>query len=509
MKLFTAQQIREIDDDTIQHEPVTSINLMERAALACFDALKEKLKKTDCIAVFCGMGNNGGDGLAITRMLLQNGFSATAYRIKHSENASTNNTINLKRLMDAFPKHIQEIANADALHVVSKLHHTIVVDALLGTGITKKTEGLLAQTIHVINAYPSITIYSIDVPSGLFCDAVSEKEGSIVKADVVLTFQFPKLAFLMAENEAYVKSFLVLDIRLHPDAIAKYASPFHYISRDLITALLTHRSKFSHKGSFGHGLLLAGCRGKSGAALIAAKACMKSGAGLLTVHSTKATLNALLQNLPEAMSSADTNLEYISEINHPEKFDAIAFGPGVGLHEDTQRVLKKILQYATGGLIIDADGLNILSENKTWLNFLPPNTILTPHVKEFDRLCMNHSSDFERLVSLRKFSAQYRCIVVLKSAHTAISMPDGTVFFNSTGNPGLAKAGSGDGLTGILLGLLCRTYTPAQAALIGVYLHGLAADSCSKKMSMESMLISDVIEELPSVFLELEKTAVL
>nr|MCU0361586.1 NAD(P)H-hydrate dehydratase [Bacteroidia bacterium] len=222
------------------------------------------------------------------------------------------------------------------------------------------------------------------------------------------------------------------------------------------------------------------------------------------VHSTKATLNSLLHVLPEAMSSSDANAEFVSELDRPEKFDAIAFGPGVGLHEDTQRVMKKILNYFTGPLVIDADGLNILSENKTWLNFLPPNTLLTPHVKEFDRLTRAHTGDFDRLDTLRKFTEKYRCIVILKSAHTAIAMPDGTVFFNSTGNPGLAKAGSGDGLTGVLLGLLCRSYTPPQAALIGVYLHGLSADRCAKKMSLESMLISDVIEEFGSAFLELE-----
>jgi len=505
MKVFSAEQIRAIDAYTIDHEPVASIDLMERAAQACLKIIEREWNKTESITIFCGMGNNGGDGLALTRLLNQNGFKAIAYLIKHSEKASKDNQINLKRLKTAFPKNIQEINDTALLSKLPKENFMLIIDALLGTGLNKTPEGVLAETIDFINSLSSVLVYSIDVPSGLNCDGPSSPNGHIINANQVWSFQFPKLAFLLAENANHVKAFDLLDIHLHPDAIAQQATSYHYISRDLITALLKHRSKFSHKGSFGHGLLLAGSRGKSGAALIAAKACMKSGAGLLTVHSTKATLNALLQHLPEAMSSADPNPEFISEIIRPEKYDAIAFGPGTGMHEDTQRVLKKILQYNTGGLIVDADGLNILSENKTWLNFLPPNTILTPHVKEFDRLSETHSSDFDRLDTLRKFSTRYQCIVVLKSAHTAIAMPDGTVFFNSTGNPGLAKAGSGDGLTGILLGLLCRTYTPAQAALVGVYLHGLSADNCAKKISMESMLISDVIDELPSVFLELEK----
>lgn len=509
MKIFRAEQIRAIDAYTIQHEPVSSVDLMERAALACFKALEGRLIKNETILVLCGMGNNGGDGLALTRLLNQNGFKALAYLIRHSDKASKDNQINHERLKSSYPKNIQEINNADELGKLPKEHVTTIVDALLGTGLNKAPEGLLAQTIDFINTCTSATVYSIDMPSGLYGDATSAQNTHMVKANCVLTFQFPKLGLLMAENAEYAKAFDVLDIGLHPDAIAQQSTSFHYIGIDLISALLKHRTKFSHKGSHGHGLLLAGSRGKSGAALIAARACMKSGAGLLTVHSTKATLNALLQHLPEAMSNADSNPEYISETHHPEKYEAIAFGPGVGMHEDTQRVLKKILQYSTGALLIDADGLNILSENKTWLNFLPPNVILTPHVKEFDRLTGNHSSDFERLDAARQFAARYRCILVLKSAHTAIAMPDGTVFFNSTGNPGLAKAGSGDGLTGILLGLLCRSYTPAQAALIGVYLHGLAADSCAKKMSMESLLISDVIDELPTVLLELEKAAAL
>lgn len=507
MKIFRAEQIRAIDAYTIQHEPVLSIDLMERAALACFKALEGKVNKNEPLHVFCGLGNNGGDGLALTRLLNQNGFNAMAYLIHHSDKASKDNQINHKRLKSSYPKKLQEIKDAAELSKLPKERFKTIIDALLGTGLNKAPEGLLADTIDFINACPSASVYSIDVPSGLYGDASSAQNTHRVKANCVLTFQFPKLGFLMAENAEYVKNFEVLDIGLHPDAIAQQTTSFHYIGRDLISALLKHRTKFSHKETHGHGLLLAGSRGKSGAAIIAAKACMKSGAGLLTVHSTKATLSALLQHLPEAMSSADSNPDYISETHHPEKFEAIAFGPGVGMNEETQAVLKKILHYSTGALLMDADGLNILSENKTWLNFMPAHVILTPHVKEFDRLTVNHSSDFERLESARQFAARYRCILVLKSAHTAIAMPDGTVFFNSTGNPGLAKAGSGDGLTGILLGLLCRTYTPAQAALIGVYLHGLAADRCAKKMSMESMLISDVIEDLPSAFLELEKSA--
>ena len=289
--------------------------------------------------------------------------------------------------------------------------------------------------------------------------------------------------------------------------MAAVASHFYFITDEDVSSLLKIRPKFSHKGSYGHALLLAGSKGKSGSALLASKACLRSGAGLLTLHSTKDTLNALLTYLPEAMSNEDAHSDHLSEVIHPENYEALAFGPGVGLHEDTQLVLKKILNYYNGSMVIDADGLNILSENKTWLNFLRPETILTPHPKEFERLTEKHADDFERLKAAKHFSLKYNCIVILKGAHSAIAMPDGNVFFNSSGNPGLAKGGSGDGLTGIILGLLARGYSPPQAALIGTFVHGYAADLCTKKKSEESLLVSDVIEMLPKAFKKIEMIA--
>ena len=249
---------------------------------------------------------------------------------------------------------------------------------------------------------------------------------------------------------------------------------------------------------------MAGSSGKSGAAIISAKAAMRSGTGMLTLQSTKDTIKGLLLHLPEAMSRVDANPDFISEVEKPEMFDAIGFGPGTGLEEDTQLCLKKILHYYSGKLIIDADGLNILAENKTWLEFLPPNCILSPHPKEFERLFGKFENDFERLHAARKNSIKYNCIIILKNAHSAIAMPDGNMFFNSSGNPGLAKAGSGDGLTGIILGLLSRGYNAPQSAIIGTFIHGYAADLCKKKMSVESILISDVLKMLPKAFKKLE-----
>ncbi len=503
MKILSSQQIKKADAFTIQNEPIASIDLMERAATTCFKRLIKLIKPDESVAIACGMGNNGGDGLAIARMLLEQGFDCNVFVIRYSTKFSSDAEINYKRLTEKYPNRVSDINSLEELKEKINEENRILIDALLGTGINKAVEGFLAEVIDFLNVH-FLTIYSIDVPSGLQIDSSSEENKHIIRSSLTFTFQLPKLAFLFSENQNYVPEFEILDIGLNPQGISEQSTSHYFITKKLISSLLKRRNKFSHKGTYGHALLIAGSKGKSGAAIIASKACMSSGAGLFTLHSIKETISALLHHLPEAMSSEDANPNYISEVGKLENYDALAFGPGVGLEEETQTVLKKILNYYAGKLVIDADGLNILSENKTWLNFLPASTILTPHPKEFDRLTQNHSNDFERFATLKQFVIKHNCIVILKGAHSALAMPDGNVFFNSSGNPGLAKAGSGDGLTGIILGLLSRGYNPPQAALIGTYINGYAADLCLKKKSMESILISDVIEQLPKAFKKLE-----
>ena len=504
MKIFSTEQIKAIDAFTIEHEPINSIDLMERAARACVSRLVKLIAPEEKIHVLCGKGNNGGDGLAIARLLLEQGFAAVCFVIHSTDKFSKDAQENYTRLKEKFPLQLTDIHSVEELKKSEVDKNTVLVDALLGTGVNKPAEGFLGEVIAYLNASFK-KIISIDVPSGLYCDKSSAGNKFIIRSSLTLTFQFPKLAFLFAENQQYVPEFEILNIGLHEKGIAAQSSNYYYLTKTEISSLLQPRSKFSHKGTYGHALLLAGSKGKSGAALISSKACLRSGAGLLTVHSTKETLNALLTVLPEAMSEEDPNPDFVSELEKPERYDAIGFGPGVGLHEDTQLVLKKILHYYAGSLLIDADGLNILSENKTWLNFLPPNAILTPHPKEFERLTEKQVDDFERLKAAKHFSLIYKCIVILKGAHTAIVMPDGNIFFNSSGNAVLAKGGSGDALTGIILGLMARGYNAPQSALIGTFVHGFAADLCVKKKSMESLLISDVIEHLPKAFKKLEK----
>lgn len=503
MKILSSEQIKAADQYTIAHEPVKPIELMERAARACAKRIQKLADIDKEVLVICGKGNNGGDGLAIARMLNEQGYTAKTLVIHYKEQFSEDAAENYARLKEKFSNRLFDIHSLEELKEKASHPEDLVVDALLGTGMNKPVSGLLEEVIGFLNnTFPKII--SIDVPSGLYIDQSSSENKTIVQSRLTLTFQLPKLAFLLAENKNFVPEFEILDIGLHPQGIEEQATSLYYTTSKEISALLKARSKFSHKGSFGHALLLAGSKGKSGAAVISAKACLRSGAGLLTVHSNKETLSMLLHHLPEAMTSQDAHPDFISELPSTEKYNAIAIGPGIGTEKETETALKKLLQYYSGKIVIDADGLNILSENKTWLSFLPPDTILTPHPKEFERLTEKHADDFERLTAARQFALKYRCILVLKGAHTAIAMPDGTIFFNSSGNAGLAKGGSGDGLTGILLGLLARGYNSPQATLIGTFVHGFAADLSIRKKSMEGLLISDVIEALPKAFKRLE-----
>lgn len=498
MKILSAEQIKVCDAFTIKNEPITSIDLMERAATACIKHIVKNASIDSEFLIFCGKGNNGGDGLAIARFLIKRNYFVKVYVINHSENASEDFTINLERLKELKPEALFYIYKEEDLKPIEITANTLVIDALFGTGLNKPLSGIVASLVNFINA-TKIFIISIDMPSGLYADKENDKEDVIVRSSLTLSFQFPKFSFFMPQNGIYVPEFEVLDIGLDKLFIQNISTPHFYITKSDLQPLLKHRAKFSHKGNFGHALLVAGAYGKMGASVIAAKACLRSGAGMLTVQTPKKGIEILQSSIPEAMVNADSNEELISELPHMDKITAVGIGPGIGTEAVTESVIKKLLNY-TLPMVFDADAINILANNKTWLSFLAPDTILTPHVKEFDRLTQKHINDFERLESAKQFAIKHRCILVLKSAYTQTVMPDGNVFFNSTGNAGLAKGGSGDTLTGIILGLLARGYTPPQAALIGVYIHGSAADSALKKIHIESLLATDVIAKLPKAF---------
>jgi NAD(P)H-hydrate epimerase len=269
-----------------------------------------------------------------------------------------------------------------------------------------------------------------------------------------------------------------------------------------IKPMMHKRRKYDHKGTFGHALLIAGSYGKMGAAILTAKACLRSGVGLVHAHIPKAGYEIMQTAVPEAMLSMDRYDHYFSALPELDMYHAVGAGPGLGMEKQSQMALKLLIQECQQNMVFDADALNILAENKTWLPFLPQGTILTPHPKEFQRLAGHWKDDFEKLDILRNFCSKYHVYLVLKGAHTATCFPDGKIYFNSTGNPGMATAGSGDVLTGMITGLLAQGYTPGQAAVIGVFIHGLAGDLAMKEKGMESLIAGDIIEHLGRAFRE-------
>jgi NAD(P)H-hydrate epimerase len=381
----------------------------------------------------------------------------------------------------------------------------VIVDAIFGSGLTRLIKGFIAEVINKINGSAAVKV-AIDTPSGVFSDSSSIQDGgAIVRADYTLSFQFPKLAFMMPENDPYVGEWHVLDIGLHHDYINSVTTDNFFTVKEDVVPLVKKRRKFSHKGTFGHALLIAGSYGKMGAAVLAAESCLRSGVGLLHVHIPKVGYQIMQTALPEAMISLDRYDNYFSEVPNLSMYNVVGIGPGLGTEHQSQMALKLLIQEFKAPMVFDADALNILSENKTWLAFLPAGSILTPHPKEFERLTGKWTNDFGKLEMQRDFAKRYNIYVVLKGAHTSVCTPDGKCYFNSTGNPGMATAGSGDVLTGIITGLLAQNYTSGQAAVLGVYLHGLAGDLSAKKLGQEAMLAGDMVSLLGKAWKQLSK----
>ena len=497
MKILSAKQIKEIDAATIANEPISSIELMERAARSClFKILKHADEETD-FTILCGKGNNGGDGLAIARMLTDRGKNVSVLILEYTNNESPEFKHNLELISKQNQAKLFHINTLEQYKQID-LSKSIVIDAILGIGANKAVDGLLKDVIEQLNSENHFVI-SIDIPSGMFPDEINEKN-TIVRANKTLTFQVPKYNFVFPENIAKTGELDILDIGLDSKEIQNTATKNYFSDKVIIKELLLTRSLFSHKGNFGHALLICGSKGMMGASQIAARACLRSGAGLLSVKVPGCGLNVIQTSLPEAMAIADDENDFITSLPDISKYNAIGIGCGIGTDKQTQNVLKLLIQNSPIPLLIDADALNILADNKTWFSFLPKYSILTPHPKEFDRLAGAHTNTYQRLNSAKEFAQKYQVIIVLKGIFTACIMPDGNVFFNSTGNPGLAKGGSGDTLSGIITGLLARGYAPNHAAILGVYVHGFAADLCLEKNHIESLLASDVIEKLPKAF---------
>lgn len=503
MKLLTKSQIRELDKRTIEEENIPSIKLMERAATALANAIKHMFPQPRTFKIFAGPGNNGGDALAVARLLTGCGHKIEVYLFNPKGHLSDDCQANAERLLDYSEVQFTEVTSHFA--PVPLLKSDIVIDGLFGSGLNKALDGGFAAVAKYINASPAMVV-SIDIPSGLMCEDNSYNIGdNIIKANTTLTLQLPKLAFFFAENQKYIGEWFCLDIRLSQQGINEAAGRYYVTTMETVRPMLKTRNDFSHKGTYGHALLIAGSRGMAGASVLAARACMRSGAGLLTVHAPQCN-NLILQTaVPEAIVKHDEHEHYFSTPADPQGYNAVAIGPGLGQQEDTARALHDQLELCSSPIILDADALNILANNKAWLPLIPKHSILTPHPKELERLVGHCANSYERLTRAQELAERLKVNIILKGAWSAAITPEGTCRFNPTGNPGMATAGSGDVLTGVLLALMAQGYSPESAAFIGTYIHGAAGDLAAEEKGENGMIASDIVEKLPLAWSQLKK----
>lgn len=500
MKIFTAEQIRDCDQYTIKNEPISSFQLMERAAEACVDWIFENCNHHRNFAIFCGSGNNGGDGFAVARMLYQKGFDIDVFtnsKAKFSPDAIENF------------KHIREISGITVREFKEAMNYrfdsrTVIIDALFGTGLSRNLENEMKDLVEFLNKKNNIKI-SIDLPSGLLADGISGSEATIFKADYTLSFQFWKKCLLHPETGKFAGKVQILDINLSQDYIDETETQDFVIDEEGIKNIFKIRNEFSHKGTYGKVTIAGGSYGKMGAAVLSVRSALRTGAGLTFVLAPKCGYDILQTSDPEAMFT-EGGIDYIDRFDIDET-SVCGIGPGLGTHKNTSESLLKFLKNYSKPLILDADALNIIAENHDNLLLIPQKSIITPHPKEFERLFGKTGNSFERTLLAKNKAHELQIYIVLKDHHTQVITPEGKVFYNITGNSGLAKGGSGDILTGVITSLLAQQYSEKEAVLLGVWFHGKAAELASEKHSKESMLPTDVIAEFGNVFAELNAKA--
>ena len=504
MKIFTSAQIHELDKYTIEHEPISSLNLMERAAKALTRAIEEEWTNRTPVVVFAGPGNNGGDALAVARLLAEDGYQVQVFLFNVHNKLSVDCLANKKRLIEA--KRVKQFTEITVNFDPPQLEAgTLVVDGLFGSGLNKPLAGGFAAMVKYINQ-SAAKVVSIDIPSGLMTEDNSYNiHANIIKADLTLTLQQKKLSMMMADNQQYLGKLKVLDIRLSQEYIQKTDSRCRILEESDIRQLMRPRDDFAHKGSMGNALIIAGSYGMCGASVLATKACLRSGVGKVTTHTPKRNYEIMQISVPEAVLQMDTEETIFSEPVDTENFHAMGIGPGLGTNEGTAIALIAQLRRATCPIVVDADAINILASHRAWMQQLPKDIILTPHPKELDRLVGNASSNCsERLFKASEMAEHLQAYIILKGHYSALCYPDGKIEFCSTGNSGMATAGSGDVLTGIITALLARGYKQADACRIGMHLHGLAGDLAAKELGKESLIASDIIQYLPKAFLRME-----
>ncbi len=502
MKILDVQQLAEADKVTIEKQGITSGMLMERAATLVYNEIHSRLQGAQLpIKIFCGIGNNGGDGLVVGRLLLEQNYNVTIYVVNYSNARSNDFLANYNKIKDISTIRPTSISRREDFPKLSD--EDFIIDAIFGIGLNRPLEDWVAQLVKHINKYRAFVV-SIDMPSGLFADKTPSKKDAVIKAKFTLTFQAPKLVFFLPQVAEYLGDLKVLDIGLDREYLDKTSVKALLIDKQEAINFYMPRKNVSHKGNYGHSLIIGGSYGKIGSISLTATAALRSGAGLVTIYAPKCGYQILQTVLPEAMVLTDKHENELSKIEFEIKPDVICFGMGAGTSKITTIAFKELLEKTKDPMVIDADGLNILSKEKELLKQVPKNSVLTPHPKELERLVGKWKDDFEKLEKARIFSKKYKLVLVIKGAHT-ITVSGDKLFVNNTGNPGMATAGSGDVLSGVITSLISQGYEPAIAAVFGVYLHGRAGDIAAEKFSCQGMISGDIAKNIGAAFLDLFK----
>ena len=497
MKIFHASQIKEWDSATILSQDISSVQLIERAATACYNWLLRQNYYQRHFHIFCGKGNNGADGLALAILLLENHQQVSIYILELGSKGSNEFQHYLQKA-HKLTTSIHFIQSREFFPGIDK--NDIIIDALMGTGLNRPLESIARELVEWINV-SSVLVISIDLPSGLLPDK-STKKFTAINADHTLSFQQYKLAFLLPENSKHCGEVHLLDIALDKEFELSNESVYEIPGEEIIRNIIKPRDKFSNKGDHGHACLIAGSYGMMGAAILAARGCSVAGSGKLSCYIPECGYIIMQLAVPEALCIAKGahHIEGLGELMH---FDSLGAGPGLGNTESTKNILLDIFRKYKKPVVLDADALNVLAAEPMLLNLIPAGSVITPHPREFERLFGRTQDDFEQLEIAMAMATKYNIYIVLKGHYTFICTPFGKGYFNSTGNAGMAKGGTGDVLTGIITGLLAQQYPLPEAAILGAYIHGLAGDFASSKFTAQAMQASDLIDCIPDAWKKL------
>ncbi len=502
MKIFSKEQIYEGDRLTTEKQKISSTDLMERAGTQIFNWLHMRMQGAQVpIHVFCGIGNNGGDGLVVARHLVTHGYNVKTYIVNCSDKRSKNFLINYDRIKNVTKDWPTLLSCTDDFSPIDA--NDIIVDAVFGIGINRPVDDWVKGLFNHFRASRAYTL-AVDIPSGLYTDKLPSDPEAVVTAGYTLSFQTPKLVFFLPDTAKYTVQWEVIDIGIDQEYIYKTNTEADLIGKHEVLPIYKPRDKFSNKGTYGHSLIIGGSYGKIGAVTLASRATLAVGAGLVTAYIPKCGYTALQAAFPEAMVITDVDEEKLTSINFDIEPTVIGFGVGVGTDAKTITAFETFLKTNKTPLVIDADGLNILSKKKALLKLLPEQTVLTPHPKELERLIGKWKGDFDKLKKTKAFSKKYNVIVVIKGANTITVFQD-KLYVNATGNPGLATAGTGDVLTGMITGLIAQGYKPLAASIFGVYLHGKSADLLIEDYGYQSLIASHVVGGISEAYLDLFK----